>query len=73
MNRERKVSLDVELPPVISIDRYSREEVEEPAVRRSVSCSRLEKPLPPDGPQVLNESISNPFHDNDDTIVLSSM
>ncbi|KAF5383693.1 hypothetical protein D9615_003625 [Tricholomella constricta] len=72
MNRERKASLDVELPPVISIGHPSRDETEDPTVRRSVSCSRLEKPLPPDGPQVLNDGTSNSFRDNDDTIVFST-
>ncbi|KAG6854041.1 hypothetical protein C0991_011246 [Blastosporella zonata] len=66
MNRDRKASLDVSLLPVISIDRATRDELEESAMRRSVSLSRLQ-PI-----DMAQEGSSIPFQDDDDTIVLST-
>ncbi|KAG6889750.1 hypothetical protein C0992_004268 [Termitomyces sp. T32_za158] len=61
MQKEGKASQDVELPPVISIDQVTRDELEGSAVRRSVSCSILQ---PIDG---TNGGPSNTFQDGDDT------
>ncbi|KAG5647802.1 hypothetical protein DXG03_007724 [Asterophora parasitica] len=61
MNRERKASLDVDLPPVISIGHPSSQETE---VRRSVSCSTL----PPGQDEHVLERSSNPF---DNTVIYS--
>ncbi|KAG6813887.1 hypothetical protein H0H92_006294 [Tricholoma furcatifolium] len=40
-NKDRKASLDAELP-IISIDRMAKDELEESVFRRSISCSGLE-------------------------------
>ncbi|KAG6821441.1 hypothetical protein H0H93_010165 [Arthromyces matolae] len=67
MQRERKVSLDVEATPVILIDQATKDELEEAAaVRRTVSCSKLL----PNGEQ---EGSSYSFqNDDDDTVHFSS-
>ncbi|KAG6844775.1 hypothetical protein H0H87_003893 [Tephrocybe sp. NHM501043] len=67
MNRERKASLDLALPPVISIDQATRDELEDSAVRRSVSLSKLH---PTD---IVQEGSSDPFQDDDDTIVFTTL
>ncbi|KAF9462817.1 hypothetical protein BDZ94DRAFT_1260396 [Collybia nuda] len=69
MTRERNASFSAELP-VISIER-TPDSAEEPVIRKSVSCSRLEKPLP-DEPPAESEGSSNLLQEEDDTIVLSS-
>ncbi|KAG6860883.1 hypothetical protein C0995_006438 [Termitomyces sp. Mi166 len=65
MQREDKASLDHELPPVISIDRVTRDELEGSTVRKSVSCSKLESM------EGIQEGTLNPFQDDGNTIVLS--
>lgn len=67
MQKEGKASQDVQLPPVISIDKVTKDELEGSAVRRSVSCSMLQ---PIDG---IQEGSSNPFQNEDDIGVISSV
>ncbi|KAG5339464.1 hypothetical protein C0989_004150 [Termitomyces sp. Mn162] len=63
MQKGGKVSLDVELPPVISIDQVTKNELEGNTVRKASSCSMLQ---PIDGTQ---GGSSNSFQDEDDTAV----
>ncbi|RDB18214.1 hypothetical protein Hypma_000455 [Hypsizygus marmoreus] len=74
MQRERMASLSLHISPVISIDRSTerlQSEEEPPLIRRSVSCSKLDKPLPGKPGERVGEGDSNEFHDGDDTVVFT--
>ena len=69
--RERVMSLTNDATPVIAIERSTDDSVaDDTAIRRSVSLSRLDKPLPKD-PSF--EGPSDPFREGSDLLSGSGM